>query len=155
MQTYTVQAGHTAHYATTLTVEAETLEDALDAAIARANDVPCWQATCDCSDTFVDAVAEGERAGAWGKDSLSVPERFTERYLHLRGRRGARSSSARHLTERLRLALRRLRARAAKKYPGPAHVVYRMPSALANRFVHIDIEVRAMASMLSVGPGIR
>ena len=86
MQTYTVQAGHTAHYATTLTVEAETLEDALDAAIARANDEPCWQATCDCSDTFIDAVAEGERAGAWGKDSLSVPERFTERYLHLKGR---------------------------------------------------------------------
>ena len=115
MKIYTVQAGHTAHYATTLTVEAETLEDALDAAIIRANDEPYWQATCDCGDTFIDAVAEGKHAGAWGKDSLSVPERFTERYLHLKGRRGARSPSARHLTERLRLALRRLCARAAKK----------------------------------------
>ena len=77
---YTVQCGYTAHFANTVTVEAETLEEALEKAIETANADDAWRSTGRLSRTFVDAVCEG--AGADPRDTDAawpVPERFTER----------------------------------------------------------------------------
>ena len=77
---YTVQCGYTAHFANTLTVEAETLEEALEKAIETANADDPWRSTGRLSRTFVDAVCEGEGADPRDTDAAwPVPERFTER----------------------------------------------------------------------------
>ena len=77
---YTVQCGYTAHFANTVTVEAETLEEALEKAIETANADDAWRSTGHCSRTFVDAVCEGAGADPRDPDAAwPVPERFTER----------------------------------------------------------------------------
>ena len=76
---WTVQVGYNAHHCNTVTVEADALEDALEKAIAAANeDSAGWRSTDHCSDSFVDAVCEGAGADPWGDGSLPVPGRFTE-----------------------------------------------------------------------------
>ena len=81
MTAWTVQCGYAAYYANTVTVEADTLEAALEAAIAAANDDPHWKALDDCGSTFIDAAAQGEDADPWADfgSVLSIPARFTER----------------------------------------------------------------------------
>lgn len=81
MTTWTVQCGYAAYYTNTVTVEADTLDDALDKAIAAANDDPSWKSLDHCGPTFIDAVAEGADADPWHDhvSVLPVPERFTER----------------------------------------------------------------------------
>ena len=75
---FTVQCGYNAAYANTVTVEADTLEEALERAVAAANeDAEGWRPTDHCSDTFVDAVCEGV-GDPWGEDTLPVPGRFSE-----------------------------------------------------------------------------
>ena len=77
-KSWTVQCGYTAHFANTVTVEAETLEEALEKAIETANADDAWRSTGRLSRTFVDAVCEG--AGADPRDAAwPVPDRFTER----------------------------------------------------------------------------
>jgi hypothetical protein len=80
MTLWTVQCGYAAYYAHEATVEAPTLEAALEAAIRQADDSDDWWSVDDVGPTFVDAVARGDsacwQAGAW---SLPVPARFTER----------------------------------------------------------------------------
>ena len=81
MTEWTVQCGYAAYYANIVTVEADTLDDALDKAIAAANDDPSWKSLDHCSPTFIDAIAEGADADPW-RDHVSaipVPEHFTER----------------------------------------------------------------------------
>lgn len=81
MTTWTVQCGYAAYYANTVTVEAETLDDALDKAIVVVNEDTSWKSLDHCSPTFVDAVAEGADADPW-RDHVSaipVPELSTER----------------------------------------------------------------------------
>ncbi len=80
MKQWTVQCGYAAYYANTVTVEAETLEAALEKAVAEANDDSCWKAIDYCGDTFVDAAAEGEDADLWQDlaSALPIPDRFTE-----------------------------------------------------------------------------
>ena len=77
-KSWTVQCGYTPHFANTLTVEAETLEEALEKAIETANADDAWRSTGRLSRTFVDAVCEGadprDTDAAW-----PVPDRFTER----------------------------------------------------------------------------
>lgn len=76
---FTVQCGYNAHYSNTVTVEAGTLDEALEKAVAAANqDADGWRSTDHCSATFVDAVCEGADAEPWGEDALPVPDRFTE-----------------------------------------------------------------------------
>ena len=76
---YTVQCGYSAHFANTVTVEAETLEEALDKAIETANADDAWRSTDCCGRTFVDAVCEGADADPWDPDAaLPIPDRFTE-----------------------------------------------------------------------------
>lgn len=77
-KSWTVRCGYAARFADTLTVEAETLEEALEKAVETAGADEDWRETGDCSDIFVDAAWEGadtrDPEAAW-----PVPDRFTER----------------------------------------------------------------------------
>ena len=50
---WTVQCGYMAHFANTVTVEAASLEEALEKAIETANDDDAWRSTDHCGPTFV------------------------------------------------------------------------------------------------------
>ena len=77
---FTVQAGYSTHYANTVTVEADTLEEALEKALEAANEDPDgWRSTDHVTDSFVDAVCQGADRDPWGEGALPVPDRFTER----------------------------------------------------------------------------
>ena len=79
MTWYTVQASYPAYYANTVSVEAETLEEALEKAIEAANDDPNWKSLDHCGRTHVDACCMGRDEDPWdGDKSLPVPVRFTE-----------------------------------------------------------------------------
>ena len=76
---FTIQCAYNAHYANTVTVEADSLDDALERAIETANEDPAgWRGTDHCSTTHVDAVCEGADCDPWGEGGLPVPDRFTE-----------------------------------------------------------------------------
>ena len=78
-RSFTVQVAYSAHHANTVTVEAETLDEALDKAIEAANQASAgWKSTDHVSETFVDACCEGADSDPWGDDTLPVPDRFTE-----------------------------------------------------------------------------
>jgi len=77
---FTVQCGFAAYHANTVSVEAETLEEALEKAIEAANDDPNWKSLDHCGPTHVDACCIGRDEDPWDDDkSLPVPARFTER----------------------------------------------------------------------------
>ena len=77
---FTVQTGYFIHFANTVTVEAQTLEEALEKAVAAANENPeGWKGTDHVTDSFVDAACEGAGGDPWGDGSLPIPDRFTER----------------------------------------------------------------------------
>lgn len=80
MTHFTVQCGYAAYYFRTETVEAGTLEDALDKAIAKANGNSNWSSADVCGNTFVDAAAEGGDVDLWSDDiaQRTIPARFTE-----------------------------------------------------------------------------
>ena len=82
---WTVQCGYMAHFANTVTVEAASLEEALEKAIETANDDDAWRSTDHCGPTFVDAVCEGADADPWCEGTLSVPERFSCRHVTATG----------------------------------------------------------------------
>ena len=77
---WTVQCSYMSHVANTVTVEADTLEEALEKAIEAANEDPAgWKSIGHVSDSHIDAVCEGADADPWGDGTLPVPDRFTER----------------------------------------------------------------------------
>ena len=77
---WTVQCGYMAHFAHTVTVEAETLEEALEKAIETANNDDGWRSTDHCGPSFVDGACEGAHCDPWDRDAaLPVPDHFTER----------------------------------------------------------------------------
>ena len=80
MKTFTVQLSYAAYYFREEVVEAETLEAALDQAVAQANDSPNWSSTDTTGNTFVDAVAEGDHYDLWADNvrQLPIPSRFAE-----------------------------------------------------------------------------
>ena len=80
MKSWTVQCTYPAYYTNTVTVEAETLHEALEKAIEAANDDPSSTSPDYCGPTFIDAVAEGANADPWNgfASAIQVPERFTE-----------------------------------------------------------------------------
>jgi len=81
MTHFTVQCAYAAYYSNTVTVEADSLSEALDKAIAEANQSPAWSSSDYSGCTFVDAVAEGEDVDLWNDERvrpLPVPSRFTE-----------------------------------------------------------------------------
>ena len=67
-----------AYYANTVTVEAETLDDALEKAIETANNDDGWRSIDHCGNTHVDSVCEGADGDPWGEGALPVPGRFSE-----------------------------------------------------------------------------
>ncbi len=76
---WTVQVGYNAHHCNTVTVEAGTIEEALEKAVAAANeDAAGWKSTGHVSDSYVDAVCEGAVCDPWGEGALPVPARFSE-----------------------------------------------------------------------------
>ena len=76
---WTVQVGYNAHHCNTVTVEADTLEEALEKAIETANeDAAGWRSTDHCSDSFCDSVCKGAGVDPCGEGSLPVPDRFSE-----------------------------------------------------------------------------
>ena len=79
MTHYTVCCGYASHYHNTVTIEADTLDAALEKAIEQAGDNPHWKSVDQASQTFVEALAEGEDADPWGDTALPVPDRFTEK----------------------------------------------------------------------------
>ena len=77
---FTIQCSYSSHHANTVTVEADTLEEALEKALEAANEDPDgWRPTDHVSDTVIDAVCEGADCDPWGEGALPVPDRFTER----------------------------------------------------------------------------
>ena len=80
MTWYMVQACYPAYHANTVSVEAETLDEALEKAIEAANDDPNWKSLDHCGPTHVDACCIGRDEDPWDDDkSLPVPARFSER----------------------------------------------------------------------------
>ena len=59
MTHYTVCCAYASHYHNTVTVEADTLDAALEKAIEQAGDDPHWKSVDQASQTFVEALAEG------------------------------------------------------------------------------------------------
>jgi len=81
MTHFTVQCAYAAYHSNTVTVEADSLAEALDKAIAEANQSPAWSSSDYCGPTFVDAVATGQDVDLWNDERvrpLPVPSRFTE-----------------------------------------------------------------------------
>jgi hypothetical protein len=81
MTHYTVQCGFAAYYTITVTVEAKNLDQALEKALAEANQRSSWSSTDYSGPAFIEAVAEGEDADLWMDEKvqqLPVPPRFTE-----------------------------------------------------------------------------
>ncbi len=79
-KSWTVRCGHTARFAKTLIVEAETIEEALEKAVETANADDDRRPPGGCSRIFVDAVCEGVHTDPGDPDAACpVPDRFTER----------------------------------------------------------------------------
>ena len=77
---FTAQCSYAGYWCLTVTVEGDTLEEALEKAIATANESEGWRSSDHVGDTHVDAVCEGADADPWATDTaLPVPDRFTER----------------------------------------------------------------------------
>ena len=78
MTQYTVCCGYASYYHNTVTVEADTLDEALEKAIEQAGDDPHWKSVDQAGQTFVEALAEGMDADPWGGTAIPVPDRFTQ-----------------------------------------------------------------------------
>lgn len=80
MKTFTVQCCFAAYDGNTVVVEAETLDEALEKAIAQANASSDWESLDVSGETFIDAVAEGDDVDLWSDAAfqLAVPTPFTE-----------------------------------------------------------------------------
>ena len=80
MTWFTVQCAYAGLFANTVSVEAETPDEALEKAIEAANQDPNWKSVDHCGPTHVDAYCMGRDEDPWDDDkSLPVPARFTER----------------------------------------------------------------------------
>ena len=63
MTYFTVCCGYASHYHNTVTIEADTLDAALEKAIEQAGDNPHWKSVDQASQTFVEALSEQGLAG--------------------------------------------------------------------------------------------
>ena len=81
MTTYTVQAAYATFLSATVSVEAETLEQACEAAIREADEGECWKTIDHVGDPFVWAICEGVDGDPWNGpvSTLPIPDKFSER----------------------------------------------------------------------------
>jgi hypothetical protein len=82
MPHWTVECSYAAYHSKTVTVEAETLEAALESAITKADDEQGWDLTDAYGESFIATVGQGDDLDLWGADftmQRPVPIRFTER----------------------------------------------------------------------------
>ena len=81
MTRYTVQAGYAVYVYATVSVEADSIEDACRAAIQEADASERWKASDHVGDPFVAAIDEGADICPWSGpvSALPVPDRFSER----------------------------------------------------------------------------
>ena len=79
MTHYTVCCAYASHYHNIVTVDADSLDAALEKAIEQAGDDPHWKSVDQASQIFVEALAEGEEADPWGDTAIPVPGRFSEK----------------------------------------------------------------------------
>ena len=80
MTWFTVQAGYAGYFANTVSVEADTLDEALEKAIEVANQDPNWKSVDHCGPTFIDSCCMGRDEDPWDRNAnLPVPARFTEK----------------------------------------------------------------------------
>ena len=99
MPLYTIQCSYARYYARSFTVDGATLEEAVETAIAKANDSgDALKPLHEDGDTFVDAVAEGAHQSPWVADQLPVPHRFTEIGVLTRSHRPPPDTEARDKT---------------------------------------------------------
>ena len=76
---WTIQLAFAVYQGATVTVEAETLEDAIPAAIRHADDNERWKDTGHAADPFCVAACEGADADPGNSETpLPVPDRFSE-----------------------------------------------------------------------------
>ena len=78
---WTIQLAYAAYFGATVTVEAETLEQAIPAAIREADESERWKNTDHAGDPHAVAVSEGADEHPWDgpHSALPIPDRFTER----------------------------------------------------------------------------
>jgi hypothetical protein len=81
MKTFTVQCTCAAYRTNTVTVEADNLAEALEKAVAKADQSSAWSSSDYIGPTFIEAVAEGEDIDLSMDERarpLPIPSRFTE-----------------------------------------------------------------------------
>lgn len=78
---WSIQLAYARYWGATVTVEAESLEQAIPAAIGEADEGEHWKDTDHASDPFCVAACEGADAWPWDGplSALPIPDRFTER----------------------------------------------------------------------------
>ena len=81
MTRYTVQAAYATFLSATVSVEAETLEEACEAAIGEADEAESWKTIDHVGDPFVWAICEGADRDPWSGpvSALPIPGKFAER----------------------------------------------------------------------------
>ena len=80
-RSWTLALGFVRYWGATVTVEAETLEEAIPAAIRLADDNERWNDTGHASDAYALAACTGAGADPWDGpvSALPIPDRFTAR----------------------------------------------------------------------------
>lgn len=80
MKQYTIQCGYNQGYGNTVTVEAETIEEACRKAIEQANDESSWRSYDGVGETYIERVVEGEHQSAWddGATAVDTPPKHAE-----------------------------------------------------------------------------
>ena len=81
MTNYTVQAAYATFLSATVSVEAETLEEACEAAIGEADEGESWKTIDHVGNPFVWAICEGADGDPWSGpvSALPIPDKFAER----------------------------------------------------------------------------
>ena len=76
---WTLDLGYTRHYGPTVSVEAETLEAAIPAAIREADENERWKDSGHASDAYALAACTGADGCPWDGpvSALPIPDRFT------------------------------------------------------------------------------
>ena len=80
MTPYTVQLAFASYFTATVSVDANSLDEACRQAITRSNDDEAWKSSDHMGDIHVSAICEGVHSDAWTAESplLPIPDEFRE-----------------------------------------------------------------------------